>query len=1030
MTKKLIVIAMIVGLTMTSMSATQYANGYTWTYQIKGDTAEIYGYYDSGRGRWVAAITPEPVGSVTIPSTLGGRPLASIGELAFLSCRDMTEVAIPDGVMNIGRDAFDACVGLASITIPKSVTNIADSAFVFCSGLKSISVDSENETYKSINGLLLAKDGRQLIKGINGGDIKIPSGVVSINSEAFYGCEGLTSVSLPDSVTYIGSSAFYGCSGLTNVTFGINITNIGDSVFAGCGRLKCVDIPDGVMSIGESAFSGCYGLANVVIPDGVTCIKSRAFEGCYGLTNVTIGGGVASIGYSAFGGCSSSLFDQTTFLGLKLLDGWVVGNTGGLSGDLDLTGVRGVADQAFYDCWELTSVVLPDSMTAIGEHMFYNCSELRSVTIPDSVTIIGGYAFYKCSKLTSVTIPDSVTSIGSCAFEYCTSISTVTIGNGVTNIGIYTFSGCSRLTSVTIGNSVRNIESYAFQDCSGLRSVIIPDSVTSIESYAFDRCSSLTSVTIPASVTSIGTFRDCSNLSRVYLPKGLSVSNGTFPTGATLYRYSPNQVVMLDPNGGTCTRQTVEVAYGKTYGELPIPERAGCVFGNWMLGGMSISSNTVVSSLDDHELVAQWKCEVVFDVNGGVCETPSRIVKYGASIGALPIPTRENAAFLGWFTEGEEGVKVDTTLKVTEGMTLYAHWLFEVANPVILADGKDEFRMDSCEVSITSATAGAKIYYTDDGTTPKKKGDYLYTGPIPITETTTFKAIAVMGNLSSDYVTVTIRKRPLSLEEALDVDESGAVTLSTSDVSPWIPVLDQTAKLGVAVARSGAIGNSANTWLSATVSGAGQMSFWCKSSCEHDDDGTFTWDRLMVYTNDVEITDWRMDGDTDWVERILTFEGGVNIVKFVYYKDRSESEGEDCAWVDGINWIPQVPSDVLVDVGEGKTVVVSGEWLAEKTSRAATDKAANGLRVWECYVVGLDPEVPTADFRITSFPMKADGTPNLSEMEFYPPKTKWNASNARPVLKGAARLDAKDWIEVTEENKSQFRFFKMMVELP
>ena len=181
MTKKLIVIAMIVGLTMTSMSATQYANGYTWTYQIKGDTAEIYGYYDSGRGRWVAAITPEPVGSVTIPSTLGGRPLASIGELAFLSCRDMTEVAIPDGVMNIGRDAFDACVGLASITIPKSVTNIADSAFVFCSGLKSISVDSENETYKSINGLLLAKDGRQLIKGINGRIGKAPGGGIGDN---------------------------------------------------------------------------------------------------------------------------------------------------------------------------------------------------------------------------------------------------------------------------------------------------------------------------------------------------------------------------------------------------------------------------------------------------------------------------------------------------------------------------------------------------------------------------------------------------------------------------------------------------------------------------------------------------------------------------------------------------------------------------------------------------------------------------------------------------------------------------------
>ena len=894
------------------ISATQYANGYTWTYQIKDNTAEIYGYYDSARGRWVSAITPEPVGPVAIPSTLGGRPVTSIGELAFLSCREMTELTIPDVVTNIGRDAFDACVGLASLTIPKSVTNIADSAFVFCTGLKSISVDSGNEIYKSMNGLLLTKDGHQLINGVNGGDVKIPAGVVSINSEAFYGCEGLTSVSLPDSVTYIGSSAFYGCSGLTNVTFGINITNIGDSVFAGCGRLKCVDIPDGVISIGESSFSGCYGLANVVIPDGVTSIKSRAFEGCYGLTNVVIGSGVKSIGEGAFAGCSSSLFDLTTFLGLKLLDGWVVGNTGGLSGDLDLKGVRGVADRAFYGCRELTSVVLPNSMTTIGENMFYNCSELRSVMIPDTVTDIGGYAFNKCSKLTSVTIPDSVTSIGLCAFEDCTSISTVTIGTGVTNIGVYTFSGCSRLASVTIGSSVRNIESYAFQDCSGLRSVIIPDSVTSIESYAFDRCSSLTSVTIPASVTHIGTFRDCSNLSRVYLPKGLPVSNSTFPTGATLYRYSPSQVVVLDPNGGTCARQAVEVAYGKAYGELPVPERLGCVFGGWMIGGASVSSNTVVSSLDDHELVAQWKCEVVFDVDGGVCETSSRIVKYGAPIGTLPNPTREKAAFLGWFTEVEGGAKVDAALKVTDGMTLYAHWLFEVTTPVITANGAVEFRMDSCEVTITSATEGAKIYYTDDGTTPKKSDDYLYSGPILITETTTFKAIAVVDSLSSGYVTVTITKRPISLEEALGVGD--AIVVATSEEHPWMPILDPSVKEGGLSVRSGVIGNGTSTWLSASVSGGGTMIFRCKSSCEHDDDDAFTWDRLMVFTNGVEITDWRMDGETDWTERTLIFGGGENTVRWVYYKDNSYAEGEDCAWVSSVKWTPDNPfPDVLSD---------------------------------------------------------------------------------------------------------------------
>ena len=251
------------------------------------------------------------------------------------------------------------------------------------------------------------------------------------------------------------------------------------------------------------------------------------------------------------------------------------------------------------------------------------------------------------------------------------------MGNGVTNLAYYTFWGCSGLTGVTIGGNVRNIESSAFKDCIRLRNLIIPDSVTSIEGGAFGNCSSLTSVTIPASVTSMGSaFSDCSSLRHVYLPKGLSVSKSYFPDGTTLYRYSPNQTVALDPNGGVCACESVAVAYGKAYGDLPIPERGGCLFGGWTLDGAYVSSNTVVYALDDHELVAQWECAIVFNANGGVCETPTTTVKYGAPIGTLPNPTREKAAFLGWFTEVEGGAKVDAALRVTEGMTLYAHWLF------------------------------------------------------------------------------------------------------------------------------------------------------------------------------------------------------------------------------------------------------------------------------------------------------------------------------------------------------------------
>ena len=110
------------------------------------------------------------------------------------------------------------------------------------------------------------------------------------------------------------------------------------------------------------------------------------------------------------------------------------------------------------------------------------------------VKIIYSEAFKDNDYITAVVIPDSVTGIGNNAFRDCTSLTSVTIGNGVTSIGEWAFSWCSSLTSVTIGNGVTSIGSHAFQNCSSLTSVVIPDSVTSISSYAFSGCTSLTDV--------------------------------------------------------------------------------------------------------------------------------------------------------------------------------------------------------------------------------------------------------------------------------------------------------------------------------------------------------------------------------------------------------------------------------------------------------------------------------------------------------------------------------------------------------
>ena len=292
----------------TAQAETETVNGYTWTYyRINDDTAVIQGTYSS------CAISPAPTGGVTIPSTLGGKPVTSIGNWAFVGCSGLTRVTIPDSVTSIGGYAFSDCSGLTSVTILNSVTNIGGSAFSGCTNLTSV---------------------------------MIPDSVTSIGEDAFVGCSGLTSVMIGDGVTSIGNRAFGGCSGLTSVMIGDGVASIGYWAFENCTNLTSVTIPAGVTGIGWYAFSGCSGLTRVIIGDGVTSIGGYAFSGCSGLTNVTIGNGVTNIGDRAFY------------------------NSSGLTSVTIPDGVKRIEGGAFFGCTNLASVTIPHSVTNIGYEAF------------------------------------------------------------------------------------------------------------------------------------------------------------------------------------------------------------------------------------------------------------------------------------------------------------------------------------------------------------------------------------------------------------------------------------------------------------------------------------------------------------------------------------------------------------------------------------------------------------------------------------------------------------------------------------
>lgn len=156
---------------------------------------------------------------------------------------------------------------------------------------------------------------------------------------------------------------------------------------------------------------------------------------------------------------------------------------------------------------ELKRIMLPDTVTVIGEGAFNSCWELEQVNIPEGVTAIGAHAFGACRSLKELNIPGSVKIIGNNAFTSCQSITGVIVPEGVAEIGDYTFSGCYALKSVKLPSTIERIGLWAFHSCKSLEEIVIPESVTEIGRQAFMQCTSLKTAVLPASVKKIKNYK-------------------------------------------------------------------------------------------------------------------------------------------------------------------------------------------------------------------------------------------------------------------------------------------------------------------------------------------------------------------------------------------------------------------------------------------------------------------------------------------------------------------------------------------
>ena len=272
-------------------------------------------------------------GAVAIPSTTNGLPITSIGTNAFLFREILTSVIIPDSVTSIGAQAFGSCPKLTSVTIGTNVMSIGDFAFYDCYVLTGVT---------------------------------IPDSVTSIGEGVFEDCIYLT-ITIPESVTNIGDYAFQSCTSLRSVTIPARITRIGDGVFRGCNQLAGITIDTNITGIGAEAFAYCNDLTNVAIPVSVTSIGADAFGGCLGLTNISVAG--SNPDYSSLSGV---LFDKAQATLLQY--------PGARAGSYNIpAGVTSIEDDAFYDCYYLTSVTIPAGVTSIGAYAFDFCYNLTNV---------------------------------------------------------------------------------------------------------------------------------------------------------------------------------------------------------------------------------------------------------------------------------------------------------------------------------------------------------------------------------------------------------------------------------------------------------------------------------------------------------------------------------------------------------------------------------------------------------------------------------------------------------------------------
>ena len=419
--------------------------------------------------------------------------LKYIGNCAFQRCEKLQEVHVPYAV-EIGKYSFYKCTSLLIVDFTyddagrSNFKRIGANAFYDCTevGLNAVnrmvpsSVESiGSNAFKNTLSWEQAEDGVVYVGSwivgyttLTSTEIEVAPKTVGIADYAFNKCATLESIGgLATEVSYIGRGAFSECSNLKFVTMKSSLTEVKPYTFYKCESLWGADFALDTKTIGDHAFYGCIGLLSVDFTDcyELESVGDYAFFGCNKIKTLKLGKSLKTIGNYAFANRNPYKAEGS---------------------DISLSRANDV----------LTEIIIPDSVTDIGENSFANYSKATKIQLGANVKNIGRYAFKNCTAIEEITIPDGVTVIGKSVFYKDSAVTKVNFGKDIDEIGDYAFFGMENVERLILPQGVKSIGKYAFLRWKSVKSVVLSKDVETIGDHAFNACNSATFYTDAQSI--------------------------------------------------------------------------------------------------------------------------------------------------------------------------------------------------------------------------------------------------------------------------------------------------------------------------------------------------------------------------------------------------------------------------------------------------------------------------------------------------------------------------------------------------